>query len=49
MDYLTLEGGVKMPMVGYGVFQIDAKETERCVSDALAVGCRGREVRDSEG
>ena len=21
MDYLTLEGGVKMPMVGYGVFQ----------------------------
>lgn len=40
MDYLTLEGGVKMPMVGYGVFQIDAKETERCVSDALAVGYR---------
>ena len=40
MDYLTLEGGVKMPMVGYGVFQVDAKETERCVSDALAVGYR---------
>ena len=40
MDYLTLEGGVKMPMVGYGVFQIGAEETERCVSDALAVGYR---------
>ena len=29
-----------MPLVGYGVFQVDPAECERCVTDALAVGYR---------
>ena len=40
MEYKTLANGVKMPMLGYGVFQIDDATTERCVSDALSVGYR---------
>ncbi|MDE6084409.1 MAG: aldo/keto reductase [Muribaculaceae bacterium] len=40
MEYVTLRNGVKMPMVGYGVYQVDPAECERCVSDALKVGYR---------
>jgi diketogulonate reductase-like aldo/keto reductase len=41
MEYITLNNGVKMPILGYGVFQIpDLAECERCVSDAVAVGYR---------
>ena len=29
-----------MPMLGYGVFQIDDETTERCVADAIASGYR---------
>jgi 2,5-diketo-D-gluconate reductase A len=37
---VTLNGGVQMPMLGYGVFQIPADDTERAVLDALATGYR---------
>lgn len=41
MNYVTLNNGVKMPILGFGVFQIaDANECERCVSDALETGYR---------
>lgn len=40
MEYVTLNNGVKMPMLGYGVFQVDAAECERCVLDAFQVGYR---------
>lgn len=40
MEYVTLNNGVKMPMLGYGVFQIPADDTERCVLDAISVGYR---------
>lgn len=40
MEYVTLNNGVKMPMLGYGVFQVANDETERCVSDALELGYR---------
>ena len=40
MDYTTLSNGVKMPMLGFGVYQIDANETERCVLDAIKAGYR---------
>ncbi|ASQ31273.1 aldo/keto reductase [Campylobacter avium LMG 24591] len=40
MQTITLNNGVKMPILGYGVYQIDAKETQRCVEDALEVGYR---------
>jgi 2,5-diketo-D-gluconate reductase A len=38
---ITLNNGVRMPLLGFGVFQIeDAGECERSVSDALEVGYR---------
>lgn len=39
MQYVTLNNGVKMPMQGYGVFQItDSSQCESCVSHALEAG-----------
>ena len=40
MEYINLSNGVKMPLLGYGVFQVSPDECERCVSDALSVGYR---------
>ena len=40
MEYTTLNNGVKMPMIGYGVYQVDPAEAERCVLDAISVGYR---------
>ena len=40
MEYVTLNNGVKMPVLGYGVYQVAPGECERCVADALAVGYR---------
>ena len=40
MEYVTLSNGVKMPQLGYGVYQVNKEECERCVLDALKVGYR---------
>ena len=40
MQEITLSNGVKMPQMGYGVYQVSPGEAERCVSDALSVGYR---------
>lgn len=40
MQYVTLSNGVKMPQLGYGVYQVSKDECERCVLDALKVGYR---------
>lgn len=40
MDYVTLNNGVKMPQLGYGVYQVSKEECERCVLDAIKVGYR---------
>lgn len=41
MQHLVLNNGVKMPILGFGVFQIpEASECERVVTDALGVGYR---------
>jgi diketogulonate reductase-like aldo/keto reductase len=40
MDYVTLNNGVKMPQLGYGVYQVAPEEAERCVLDAISVGYR---------
>lgn len=37
---VTLNNGVKMPQLGYGVYQVTKDECERCVADALKVGYR---------
>lgn len=39
--YVTLNNGLKMPLLGFGVFQIpDPAECERCVIDAIESGYR---------
>lgn len=40
MNKVTLNNGVEMPQMGYGVYQVSPAEYERCVSDALKVGYR---------
>ena len=41
MQYVTLNTGARMPILGFGVFQIaDAQECERSVADAIDVGYR---------
>ena len=38
MNKVTLNNGVEMPQMGYGVYQVSPAECERCVNDALKVG-----------
>lgn len=40
MKYVTLNNGVKMPILGYGVYQVSKDECKRCVLDAIKVGYR---------
>lgn len=41
MEYITLNNGVKMPMEGFGVFQVpDPAQCEQAVLDAIASGYR---------
>lgn len=40
MDFVTLNNGIKMPILGYGVYQVSNEECERCVLDAISVGYR---------
>ena len=40
MEYVTLNNGIKMPKLGYGVYQTPAEDTRRCVLDAIDVGYR---------
>ncbi|MEU4777258.1 aldo/keto reductase [Micromonospora sp. NPDC023633] len=37
---VTLNNGVRMPVLGFGVFQVPAEQTEQTVTDALAAGYR---------
>lgn len=41
MEYVTLNNGIKMPLEGFGVFQVpDSAECERAVIDAIEAGYR---------
>lgn len=40
MKEVRLNNGVTMPAIGFGVYQIPAEDTERCVTDALETGYR---------
>lgn len=40
MNTIELRNGVRMPQMGYGVYQVSPSECERCVSHALEVGYR---------
>jgi len=40
MEYVKLNNGVEMPILGFGVYQIPQEDTERCVLDAINIGYR---------
>jgi 2,5-diketo-D-gluconate reductase A len=46
---VTLNNGVEMPVLGFGVFQIPAEQTEQVVSDALAAGYRSLDTAAAYG
>lgn len=47
MEYITLSNGIKMPVLGYGVYQVTKEECERCVLDALKAGYRSIDTAQS--
>lgn len=47
MEYVTLSNGIKMPVLGYGVYQVSKEECERCVLDALKAGYRSLDTAQS--
>lgn len=49
MQYVVLNNGVKMPQLGYGVYQVYNEECERCVRDAISVGYRAIDTAQSYG
>lgn len=49
MEYATLNNGVKMPKLGYGVYQVKSGECERCVLDAIGAGYRSIDTAQSYG
>lgn len=49
MEFVTLNNGIKMPKLGYGVYQTPPEETERCVLDAIAVGYRSIDTAQAYG
>ena len=40
MEFVTLNNGVKMPLIGFGTYQMPARITENCVLEALKIGYR---------
>ena len=47
MEYVKLNNGVEMPILGFGVYQIPKEETKQCVLDALRVGYRAIDTAQS--
>jgi len=47
MENVILSNGVKMPILGYGVYQVTKEECERCVLDALKAGYRSIDTAQS--
>lgn len=47
MEYVKLNNGIEMPILGFGVYQIPPEETKRCVLDAIKVGFRAIDTAQS--
>lgn len=47
MEYVTLNNGIKMPILGYGVYQVSKEECENCILNALKVGYRSIDTAQS--
>ena len=49
MEYVTLNNGVKMPILGYGVYQTPPEDTKQCVLDAIEIGYRSIDTAQAYG
>ena len=49
MEHVTLNNGIKMPKLGYGVYQTPPEDTQRCVLDAIDVGYRSIDTAQAYG
>jgi len=49
VEYVTLNNGVKIPMLGYGTYQTSPKITEKCVADAIHFGYRSIDTAQCYG
>ena len=49
MEYVTLNNGVKMPKLGYGVYQTPPEDTARCVREAIEIGYRSFDTAQAYG
>ena len=49
MEYVTLNNGIKMPKLGYGVYQTPAEDTKKCVLDAIEIGYRSSDTAQAYG
>lgn len=47
MEYVILNNGVKMPKLGFGVYQVSKEECKRAVLDAIDVGYRSIDTAQS--
>lgn len=47
MEYIKLNSGVEMPILGFGVYHISKAETKKCVLDAIKVGFRAIDTAQS--
>lgn len=47
MEYIKLNNDIKMPILGYGVYQVTQEECEQCVLDALEVSYRSIDTAQS--
>lgn len=49
MKYITLNNGVKMPILGYGTYQTPPSITEKCVMKAIQLGYRSIDTAQCYG
>ncbi|RZM28648.1 MAG: aldo/keto reductase [Pedobacter sp.] len=49
MEYVKLNNGIEMPILGYGVYQVTAEECEQCVTDAIGAGYRSIDTAQAYG
>jgi len=49
VEYVTLNNGVKMPVLGYGTYQTLPRITEKCVADAIHFGYRSIDTAQCYG
>ena len=49
MEHRILNNGVEMPVLGFGVYQVEETVCEQCVCDAIAAGYRSIDTAAAYG